>query len=238
MKPFKLKSIEDRLIAIRLIRKGDVYGRDDKLSYEAEEPLIEFFDASYRFPESALIKDQADMPGCYSGDRCIVSTIFKKELSNGAKLSTPWPLFMSKENVKSICEWLLSELTEEEIKNSGIEFHPDFYEKNNTENCTMKESTNFFSDADIFDFDRGYPEDKLLEYTNRNKYLSTNLELTNKLIDDIHLLEQYVAESEARLNIIKSKKRILMARQFFEKQIDDHKDYFIEREIAKHKIEN
>lgn len=42
----QVKGVDGRLFNVRLVRKGDKYGREDVLTHNEEDPLVEFYDAS------------------------------------------------------------------------------------------------------------------------------------------------------------------------------------------------
>lgn len=86
---------------VRFLKKGEKYGRSNKLIHQEEEPLVEFYDARYISPEFGMFGQFIS--------RYYVSTLLKDEedyaliLDGGVK---DWVL--SSENVKQVKQWLNS----------------------------------------------------------------------------------------------------------------------------------
>lgn len=86
---------------VRLVKKGDKYGRGYRLTHDEEEPLVEFYDA--RYPDI----DYGEI-GLFVS-RYYVSTIMEHDDDYGINLDggvKDWSI--SSENVKQVKEWLSS----------------------------------------------------------------------------------------------------------------------------------
>lgn len=220
----KLKSKTGRNVAIRLIRKGDLYGKDDLMKSDFELPVVEFFDASYVFPANSFIKDKANMPGCFTGDRIYAHSMFSEKASRGLTLSTAWRLVLSRENIKEICEWLLSELSEEEIQKEHIIFVPDFYEERDLE---------FGDDDDIFpEFEpRVVSQEEVDEYLKKKEGISSTITQIENIVQELHRLEEVASSYELRKSFLTAKMGLLDALRNLIEERDNHHSYTIEQHL-------
>ena len=220
----KLRSKTGRNVAVRLIRKGDLYGKDDLMKSDFELPVVEFFDASYVFPANSFIKDKANMPGCFTGDRIYAHTMFSEEVSRGLTLSTAWRLFLSRQNIKEICEWLLSELSEEEIQKQHIIFLPGFYDERELE---------FGDDDDIFPgFEpRVVSQEEVDEYLEKKEGISSAIKQIENIVQELHRLEEMAFSYELRKSFLTAKMGLLDALRNLMEERDNHRSYIIERQI-------
>jgi hypothetical protein len=84
---------------VRLIKKGDKYGRSNRLTHDEEEPLVEFYDARY-------INTDFGQLGQFVS-RYYLSTIMEHEEDCGLILEggvADWVI--SAENVEQVKQWL------------------------------------------------------------------------------------------------------------------------------------
>jgi hypothetical protein len=59
--------------AMRLVRQGEAYGRNNCLTHDQAEPLVEFYDTRYRFESSPA----GTMLGQFTGGRYNLSTLLQ-----------------------------------------------------------------------------------------------------------------------------------------------------------------
>ena len=48
---FRITNDQGRTFNVRIVRNGDAYGLDDCLTHDNDEPLVEFYDATYEGPK-------------------------------------------------------------------------------------------------------------------------------------------------------------------------------------------
>lgn len=108
--PLQITNADERRFTIRLLRKYENYGDDDRMTYEYDEPSLEFFDASGFDAE-----EEQQIMGYFTGIRCIISELFvevhERSVSFREHLSI-WNI--SEESILTIKIWLLQQLNEEE----------------------------------------------------------------------------------------------------------------------------
>ena len=68
-----------RTFTMRLVQKGDRYGRDMCLTHEKDEPLVEFYDLTYKFDRDV----DGEVLGQFTGARYYASTFLNGGNSSG-----------------------------------------------------------------------------------------------------------------------------------------------------------
>jgi hypothetical protein len=68
---------------MRLVRKGDQYGRDNCLTHDKAEPLVEFYDSRYAFDRTPA----GTVLGQFTGGRYYAATLLEGSADRGLALS-------------------------------------------------------------------------------------------------------------------------------------------------------
>jgi len=197
---------DGRCFITRLVRKADYYGDNNSLIYQAEEPSIEFFDATGIQIQRTL--------GYFTGIHCKISTLFVKEID----LATPinehlWVWNISETNIEEIKIWLLTQLNETEkqfidltqIHRTKIPRPPD--EKVDTE---MTEDDVIFNEIDTIE-NEIVPEN--LPVISHNHFLQQQLIIAMQALDLAEKSEENWQQGQVqlRLRILTAKKNVLRA---------------------------
>ncbi len=106
---FQIRNRDGRQFNIRLVRQNSACGADDSLIHRDEEPMLEFFDASYPDEESA------NALGYFTGIRCTVGTLFQSAFELGGQadelFNESLPIWnISSEEVAAIQDWVMLQL--------------------------------------------------------------------------------------------------------------------------------
>ncbi|MCP4700663.1 MAG: hypothetical protein GY862_27985 [Gammaproteobacteria bacterium] len=112
MKSFQIINEDGRPFFIRLIRKNEHHGEEDKLIYREDEPLLEFFDADNQ--------EEGDGLGYFTGLRCTIGTLFKTAFETGGAadilFNQDLPMWnISHQHITAIQEWVLQQLDPGEV---------------------------------------------------------------------------------------------------------------------------
>lgn len=101
---------DERRFTIRLLRKDEKLGDDDRVFYEQDEPSLEFFDASGFDSE-----EERYIMGYFTGIRCTISELFVEIDDRSIDFREHLAIWnISEQSIASIQIWLLQQLSETE----------------------------------------------------------------------------------------------------------------------------
>lgn len=99
---------DERRFTIRLLRKDEKLGDDDRVFYEQDEPSLEFFDASGFDSE-----EEQHIMGYFTGIRCPISELFVAENDRSIDFREHLAIWnVSERSIACIQIWLLHQLDE------------------------------------------------------------------------------------------------------------------------------
>lgn len=108
--PLQITNEDERRFTIRLLRKDEKLGDDDRVFYEQDEPSLEFFDASGFDSE-----EERYIMGYFTGIRCTISELFVEIDERSIDFREHLAIWnISEQSIASIQIWLLQQLSETE----------------------------------------------------------------------------------------------------------------------------
>jgi hypothetical protein len=108
--PLQITNEDERRFTIRLLRKDEKLGDDDRVFYEQDEPSLEFFDASGFDSE-----EEQHIMGYFTGIRCPISELFVVENDRSIDFREHLAIWnISERSIACIQIWLLHQLNEAE----------------------------------------------------------------------------------------------------------------------------
>lgn len=223
-----VETSEKRNLAVRLVRKGESYGRDDVLTHNEDEPVIDFFYADYVFPKNVLHPDKANMPGRFTDVTCYVSAIFDKKYSTGLSIESGF-LTLSRKEIRELRELLFDMLSTEEKERLGIALSDE--EINEPEPIQTAE--------DIFGaFVHRYSDEEIDKYWERKNGLSDLRGKIDHCLEQASLIESdslsgQLLTTKIKIDINSAKASLLQALKEVERYQDEHENIYLERQTKK-----
>lgn len=108
--PLRFKNQDGRYFTVRLLRKNEMYGDDEAFIYDADEPSLEFFDAS-----GFDWQEEPEIYGYFTGIRCRVSEVFVEKIEKDMPINNhllTWNI--SEYDISAIQHWLINQLDVDE----------------------------------------------------------------------------------------------------------------------------
>lgn len=213
--PLQITNKDQRRFTIRLLRKEEKLGEDERLTYDQDEPSLEFFDAS-GFDE----EDQQHIMGYYTGVRCAISELFV-DIQQRSDIFSEQLSFLniSEDSILSIQLWLSYQLTEEE--KTFIEPFSDLLH-NKTAIHHLCGGFEFESEPEESPEEITLPDPNPEEETRRTNFVQRELEEAIRALDLAEAAENQWKEGnvELRLRILSAKRQTLKAIALLNKQVD------------------
>lgn len=222
--PLQITNEDERRFTIRLLRKYENYGDDDRLTYEHDEPSLEFFDASGFDSE-----EEQQIMGYFTGIRCIISELFVEVHERSAAFREHLSIWnISEESIFFIKIWLLQQLSEEE--KGFINMLPAFpylkttintdkiYDARSIESIMQEIRTESLTEESIVPLST----DEETQH-HRVDFVQQELEEAIRALDLAEAAETRWKEGdiELRLRILSAKRQTLKAIALLNKQLND-----------------
>jgi hypothetical protein len=197
------------------LRKEEKLGEDERLTYDQDEPSLEFFDAS-GFDE----EDEQHIMGYYTGIRCVISELFvdipRRSVTFSQQLAF---LNISEDSIFSIQLWLSHQLTEQE--KTFIEPWSDLLQSR-TPTKLLDNNFEFNEEREEATEEMMLSDSNIEEETRRTNFVQRELEEAIRALDLAEAAENQWKEGdiELRLRILSAKRQTLKAIALLNKRVD------------------
>lgn len=204
---------DGRCFSIRILRKKDYYGDDESLTYQEDEPSLEFFDAT-----GFDLQEEREILGYFTGIRCEISALFVHTISLDSPINEHlWIWNISEKNIQHIKDWLLTQLNEQEkqfidlnqVNHTRIPRPPDEDSLLDTQIASSLEEITMITEEEVVHSAETSP-------TISQSVNSISLQQLQLAIQALDLAEQaeeqwQQGQVQVRLHILAAKKNILRA---------------------------